>query len=154
MERFMAKIAKQPSGCWLWTGSKLRVGYGKFCMNGIPGTAHRAAWELFNGPIPEGMYVCHACDVRACVNPDHLFLGSQSDNMLDASSKNRLNTPKGSDHHSSKLTEEDVLAIRSRYTGRRGEQRRLADEYGVGPDQISRIINGKRWRWLTEEGVQ
>lgn len=78
-------------GCWIWLGHLDGKGYGQFVRNGKRIGAHRAAWEDHNGqPIPEGAMVCHSCDTPSCVNPDHLFLGSQLDNMRDAAAKKRL----------------------------------------------------------------
>jgi hypothetical protein len=96
LPRFEEKYIPEPnSGCWIWTGWVNRAGYGYININGRherDTEAHRAAWLLFRGPIPEGMYVCHKCDIPSCVNPDHLFLGTQTDNMRDASAKGRLLT--------------------------------------------------------------
>lgn len=136
-ERFMAKVRQQDDGCWIWTAAIVKaVGYGRF---GMPGNtvdyAHRAAWRLFRGEIPAGMYVCHRCDVRACVNPDHLFLGTHKDNMRDASDKGRVRIPRASyasdeTHQVAKLTNEQVRIIRSA-DRRRGVASRLAREFGV-----------------------
>lgn len=91
--RFEAKYIPEPnSGCWLWLGPvKIgrRQGYGQFTLEGKTVGAHRAAWRLFRGTIPDGLFVCHKCDVRTCVNPDHLFLGTHVDNMVDMESKGR-----------------------------------------------------------------
>lgn len=93
-ERFWSKVLKTPT-CWLWQGKKFpRTGYGQFTIRRKTVLAHRTAHELAIGPIPAGMLVCHRCDVRDCVRPDHLFLGTYSDNMRDASSKMRLPTQK------------------------------------------------------------
>lgn len=87
-ERFWAHVA-QSEGCWEWQASVFRTGYGQFRDGGRSMRAHRVAWELVNGPIPEGLHVCHRCDNRKCVRPDHLFLGTRSDNMQDMSAKGR-----------------------------------------------------------------
>src|SRR5690349_14618154 len=91
-ERFHAKIFVDASGCWIWTGAKKELGYGVI-GRGRRGEGtiktHRASWEIHRGPIPQGMNVLHKCDRPSCVNPDHLFLGSLSDNMRDCVAKGR-----------------------------------------------------------------
>lgn len=84
-EKFWPKVQKT-STCWLWTACKTKLGYGKLSWK----QAHRVSWEIHNGAIPVGMCVCHKCDNPPCVNPDHLFLGTQKDNILDAKKKGRL----------------------------------------------------------------
>jgi hypothetical protein len=87
-ERFWAYVQKTAS-CWVWTGTQSDNGYGRIWGKGRHIKAHRFSWELHNGPIPEGMHVCHKCDTPACVNPEHLFLGTASDNMRDMVAKGR-----------------------------------------------------------------
>ena len=156
LERLMAMVELDGrTGCWNWTGTKIRKGYGKFFVNGKFRRAHRASYELHCGPIPDGMFVCHRCDNPACVNPDHLFLGTHAENMADMTAKgrNRLgsrgdaNAPfkRGADNPAAKLTQEDALAIRSA-VGVTGVA--LAAKYGVSPRQIFRIRDGKKWAHL------
>lgn len=90
LERFEQKIMPEPmSGCWLWTASLNDGGYGLFCLDGKDRTTHRVSWRLYRGEIPEGLCVLHKCDTRACVNPDHLFLGTYKDNNNDCVAKKR-----------------------------------------------------------------
>jgi len=93
-ERFLSKIKKSDNGCWEWIGaSRGKCGYGSFSVNSKVFSSHRISYELFVEEIPKGLLVCHKCDNKLCVNPDHLFLGTQSDNMKDAYKKGRLFIP-------------------------------------------------------------
>jgi hypothetical protein len=88
-KRLLLKVEVDTSGCWLWTGHKKPNGYGQITINYKTLSTHRLSYELFKGPIPEGMYICHSCDVKACINPDHLWTGTHQDNMNDMTKKNR-----------------------------------------------------------------
>jgi hypothetical protein len=88
MERFVAYVQKT-SGCWLWTASLTSTGYGQMMVHGKKQKAHRVSWEIHHGPIPDGMCVCHACHNPRCVKPEHLYLGTQSDNVADMKASGR-----------------------------------------------------------------
>lgn len=90
MERFLAKISVDATtGCWVWIAARLHHGYGQFGFNGKSGKATHAAWKLFKGPIADGLCVLHKCDNTSCVNPDHLYLGTQADNARDRHARGR-----------------------------------------------------------------
>ena len=132
-ERFSQKIERIPfSGCWLWTGALKTGGYGDFWLFGKVTGAHRASYLMHKGPIPENAEVCHHCDVRCCVNPAHLFLGTWSDNMKDAANKGRLQ------HRGAKLTNKQADEIRRSHLP--GVD--LAAKFGVSQNIISRIRKG------------
>lgn len=152
-ERFFEKIYYCPmSGCWLWGGStrpsrKLgEVGYGQISsrLEKRPVLAHRVSWAIHNGPIPEGMLVCHICDVRSCVNPKHLFLGTEQDNTSDMCSKNRQIHQRGVEAGRCKLSEEQVRDIFHSTLG----IRQLGRNYNVAHTTIEAIKQRRSWRHL------
>lgn len=146
-ERFWTRVNKTDT-CWLWTGCKDRNGYGLIGKGGRNGGcffAHRLSWELHNGPIPDNLYVCHHCDIPLCCRPDHLFLGSQLDNIRDCSRKGRMHT--GEANGGSKLTENQVREIRARYAS--GERiYAIAGAFGVNQSCISMIVHRKSWKHI------
>lgn len=142
--RFWEKVNKDaPNGCWEWTGSRTRFGHGQLHVNGKAVLAHRFAWELTNGAIPNGMGICHHCDNPTCVNPAHLFLGTQADNSADMVKKDR--SLRGTRHFNAKLTESQVAEIRCKYVRNVVTCRILADEYGVEMTTIHAIVRRKNW---------
>jgi len=144
-ERFEEKVCPEPNtGCHLWMAYTHFKGYGYFRFNGMSQRAHRVAYELYVGPIPEGMHVCHTCDVRSCVNPEHLFLGTNADNMKDMREKGRQ--AKGSSYGFTKLTEQQALEI---YHAE-GTQQAIADKYGVDRPRVSKIKNKQIWKHIHE----
>ncbi len=141
-ERFWSKVSVT-EGCWEWQRGLFRNGYGQACFDGKKAYAHRLAWAFTNGPILDGLHVCHRCDNRKCCNPGHLFLGTRTDNMRDASAKGR--TARGEGHGQSKLTESLVTEIRSRAAS--GEtQRSIAKAAGISEALCSLVVNRKYWR--------
>ena len=168
VERFERHIMRENSGCWRWTGFIRASGYGHFTLRHgknryTRGTAHRAAWTLYRGTIPAGMFVCHHCDNPSCVNPDHLFVGTARDNTNDMMRKGRRVGPstanrargdnhpsrlkpeclvRGTAHHQAKITENEVLKIRA--STMKGVE--LARIFGLAPVTISRIRRHIIWR--------
>ena len=145
-ERFWEKVVvREQSECWTWTACVGRKGYGKIGsgQRDKPTVeAHIVSWELANGPRPAGMNVCHHCDTPACVNPSHLFLGTQAENQADMVSK--LRQTLGEKNSMAKLTESDVRTIRALL--RRGVmQKSIAVMFGVTDPTISNIKSGKTW---------
>lgn len=170
-ERFWAKVRKT-RGCWIWVAARFSNGYGHIRIKGKDCLAHRISWELHYGPIPAGLLVCHTCDRPACTRPDHLFLGTQSQNIQDAKAKGRLATgerngshthpervprgdrhvwrrhpeliPRGEKRGNVKLTAAKVKNIRRRAAA--GETlTSLAREYGVAPSLVCGVVKRKRW---------
>lgn len=113
--RLLFGIKKQ-DGCWIWQGSKSSSFYGKVRINGKTFSTHRASYFVFNGDIPEGLWVCHKCDTPLCINPEHLFLGTASENRRDAMSKNRLKSIIGENNNQARFTKlqiDEMRALRS-----------------------------------------
>lgn len=147
-DRFWSKVPSITSTktCWEWGAGRHERGYGTFRLNGKMLKAHRVAWELTHGEIPDGLWVLHKCDNPACVNPNHLFLGTHQDNVDDKVSKNRQAKQAGEKHPQHKLTLKQVNSIRSQYVPGKVSQEKLARDFGVGQSEISDIINRKRWQ--------
>ena len=137
-ERFNANWVANEHGCHVWQPPKKGAGYGSMRYNGKDQLAHRIAWQEKYGAIPEGMCVCHKCDNPACVNPDHLFLGTHADNMRDMTSKGRHPYRYGEDHARAKLTNEQVRHIRSL----RESSNVLARLFGVSKRTILNVRHG------------
>jgi hypothetical protein len=145
--RFDRHVQKS-DGCWLWTGWRNQRGYGAFGVTpDRPMQAHRFAWQMAVGPIPEGLCVLHRCDNPPCVRPDHLFLGTRADNWADAHAKGRDCPPPrmvGERNPAARLTAAEVQAIR-----RDSRPRRFIESaYGVGKSTVGRIKRGQSWTWL------
>jgi hypothetical protein len=135
---FWAKVDRA-GDCWLWTGARQSMGYGMYSDQPV----HRVARELTYGPIPNGLFVCHACDRPACVNPAHLLLGTQLANITDAQRKGRIRS--GEAHSDAKLTAETAAIIRAEHAAGVG-YRRLANRYGVAMSTVQAVIQGRTWK--------
>jgi hypothetical protein len=145
--RFIAKVddTNGPDACWLWTATN-KSKYGMFWINSIGNNmeAHRVSYLLFRGPIDEGLYVCHKCDVRKCVNPAHFFLGTTQDNMDDMKDKGRQ--MRGERVPQAKLNPEKVVRIRELYSAGRTNCEELGREFGVEGQTISAVVKRKLWK--------
>jgi len=144
LQRFWSKVEKT-EGCWEWTASKV-VGYGQISAGrrGLqPLKAHRVSYEIVNGRIPSGLFCCHKCDNPACVNPDHLFLGTQKDNLDDMYAKGRDKT-RAKPRKPRKLSDIQVYEIRNDPR----IQREIAADYGVSTCLVSNIKNGRRRQYI------
>lgn len=173
--RFWSKVEKSDDGCWLWTGYQDEDGYGAMMIRPMGGMirVHRLSWVIEHGSVPDTFLVCHVCDVRNCVRPDHLFLGTPKDNIQDAAAKGRLLTgdrhwlrqhperalrgeksPRygnpnktgiGRHNGRAKLSDENVLAIRAEYQCGGVTLKMLAKKYGVSCGHVWKIVN--KWNW-------
>lgn len=158
-ERLWAKVDKTET-CWLWIGCRNVSGYGHFSIRRRAFPAHRIAYELTFGPIPDGLDVCHHCDNPPCVRPDHLFLGTRADNLNDMYRKGRRSAgerhsaalraalPRGSQHHHHKLTDDQVRIIKAESVA--GVTRAaLAKRFGVDRSAIVKVARGLAWKHVT-----
>lgn len=146
-QRFMAKIQKTP-GCWIWVGASAGDGYGMFIRGGRQFMAHRLAYGAFVGPIQNGMVIMHVCDVRRCVNPDHLRAGTPQENVADKVAKNRH--AKGETSGQARLTASQVLEIRAAYIPWKIGYGRLAKRYGVTREAIKDVVLRRTWAHVQE----
>lgn len=154
VDRLLSRIKVNANGCFEWQGARC-VGYGRLRMGKDIVGAHRVSYETFRGPIPAGLFVCHHCDNPACINPAHLFLGTNSDNMQDAIRKGRIVRKPARPapaRKNPKLTAAQVIAIKEGWrSGRR--QRDMAPEYGVTPGNISMICRGATWKHVSVDRI-
>lgn len=142
--RLATEVEHGPGGCVLWTGYRQPNGYGWVNIGSFRMAAHRAALIISGEDVPEGMDVCHRCDVRSCVNPSHLYVGSRRQNMADCTERGRHNKPRGARHWCAKLSDADVRIIRARCNA--GEtQTAVAKAFTVNPATVSRIAR-RVWR--------
>lgn len=148
-DRFWQKVNRAgPDECWEWTGSFNVQSYGHLLANGRRTKATHVSWFLYHGEWPNdlGLYVLHKCDNPPCVNPEHLFLGTNADNARDRSEKGRSAT--GTDHAHAKLTESDVKAMRRMYAAGGISQAKIGALYGVTPAMVHRIVSRTAWKHI------
>jgi hypothetical protein len=144
-KKLFFKKVKKSSGCWNWTARKNKDGYGQVWINHKSYYAHRISWSLKNGEIPKGMYILHSCDNPGCVNPNHLFLGTQADNVMDCFKKGK--TTFGERDHFAKLKEKEVFEIRRLYKTGVVSQKLLSKMFMVSNTQINLIVRGVSWKY-------
>jgi hypothetical protein len=165
IERFWSHVEKS-DGCWLWTAGKTHNGYGYFKINGAGTRAHRTSYLIHYGECPANLCVCHKCDVRACVNPAHLFLGTSIENVADRVAKGRSSrgethpmhanpaiVARGSRHGGSKLTESIVLAAREMRFKNGETFPDIARRFGVSVPTIYSAIVGETWKHVGSSGL-
>lgn len=146
--RFLDKVMPEPNtGCWIWTAYVDEAGYGRFNIGkeSVEMRSHRVSFELFKGPLISGFHVCHKCDNKWCVNPDHLFLGTDADNMKDRDSKGRCQ--KGETHFRAKLKDWEVLLIREAHCKGFGVNK-IARYFKMNSASISNITRKKSWKHI------
>lgn len=151
--RFWEKVCRPagPDECWIWTAATTN-GYGVFCVDGRNQRAHRVAYEIVNGSIPDGTgyhgtCIHHRCDNRRCVNPAHLFLGTQAENMADMRAKGRENRARGERVNCAKLSGSEVKTIRELHVLGM-THRQLAAVFGVNTTTVGRACRGETWRHI------
>lgn len=150
LSRFWSKVDKAsrqgPNGdCWEWVGCREGLGYGTIGIEKRNYRAHRVMFSITRGDIPHGLCVLHRCDNPACVNPAHLWLGTNADNVHDRNMKGRANIPRGKGHWRSKLSANKVREIRKKSATGEWFQRELAAEYGVCIATVNQVLHRKRW---------
>jgi hypothetical protein len=150
-DRLLSNMVVDDNGCWIWQGKPVLGGYGRINVNNKNQFAHIVSYETFKGPRPpdarkKGLYVCHTCDVPACINPDHLWLGTASQNQLDCIAKGRGNRTGAPAGVGRKFTAEQIIAIRKKYAEGLATQVEIAAELGVHQGYVSLIMRRQVWK--------
>lgn len=145
--RLKSHIKIDDNGCWIWQASITSFGYGRTSLGGRLTQAHRASWAVFKGEIPLGMQVNHKCHVRSCINPEHLYIGTQVDNMRDMRLAKRKVVKLGSENATAKLNEGQVMQIRKLLESKKYASS-IALQFNVSESAIFAIKRGKTWKHL------
>lgn len=142
-KRILAKIVEDANGCWIWQGQpNPQNGYCHTSFDMQHTSVHRASYIAFKGPVPTGLYVCHTCDVRTCVNPAHLYAGTPKQNQADSFARKRARKALGEEHPCTKLTADKVRQIRSMS----GMNTEIAAVFGIDPSTVSNVRRRKTWK--------
>ena len=141
IEKYVERIPE--AGCWLWIGSTNNRGYGKIYLDGKLQLAHRAAYNLFKGDIAAEMVICHICDVKCCVNPYHLYQGSQRDNVRDSKARGQMAV--GARNGNAKLTADQIREIRSMSNTSNLTKSEIGKLFGIARITVQQITSGRRW---------
>ena len=145
LDKFNASY-KKIGECWIWNDKLLSTDYGVFYISGTSYLAHRMSYALFIDAIPKELFVCHKCDNPSCVNPDHLWLGTQADNMADAAKKGRM--PRGEKSTNSKLTEKQITELLNLYATGNYSQEQIAKMFSISRTVVSNLLHNKTWKHL------
>lgn len=156
VRKFWDNVAQRSDGCWIWQAGLFSSGYGQFRWGKKKARTHRIAWMLSFGPVPDGKLVCHTCDNKNCVNPNHLFLGTHKDNAMDRECKGRggdggsrtkkaLGSVRGERNPAAKISPHLVSRIRMEYQQENWSYRELANIHGLSKSQIANIIKRRSW---------
>lgn len=141
-DRFL-KYVNKTNTCWVWTGAIGKNGYGTLTVNKKFKASHRIAYELYKGEIPKGLEVCHTCDNTKCVNPEHLWVGTHSQNMRDKYNKGRSNTTGRKDTIDTRLSDKQIIDIKNKYKPYKYTMKMLSEEYNVCQSSINNILKEK-----------
>lgn len=143
LAKLFSRCTVTEKGCWEWNGTRFPTGYACIGRNGY---GHRISWETTHEPIAPGRSICHTCDNPPCINPSHLFIGTQGDNIRDAVRKGRL--ARGSINSQAKLTEPQIEKIRSLYAAGNTTHAAIAIQFGLSRQHVGDIVNRRRWGWF------
>ncbi len=142
---FLSRFEKKPSGCWEWNGTIEKRGYGVLEINGRQWRAHRYSYVRTNGPVSDTLIICHRCNNRLCVNPDHLYAGTDRDNGRDAA---KAGSHKGTRNGRAHLTEADVLEIRRLHDVDERTQVWIAKRFNTSQSHVSEIVRRVEWKHI------